>query len=74
MKTATDPTVSMVQLRSSLKTLVANEMQQLPAYLEGLPPKEKLDYILKLMPYVFPKVDSVFYKKDETGTSWIDSN
>jgi hypothetical protein len=54
-------------LRTSLKDLFAKELEQLPAYIEGLEPKEKLDYLLKLMPFVLPKVSSVEHDTDESA-------
>ena len=46
-------------LRTTLKELFVRELEQLPAVLEGLEPKERLDYLLKLMPFVLPKVINV---------------
>lgn len=56
-------------LRSALKDLFAKELEQVPAYMEGLEPKERLDYLLKLMPFVLPKVSSVEHDTDEPA-SW----
>ena len=42
-------------LRSALKTLMQKEIEKLPATLEALEPKERLNVVCKLMPYVFPK-------------------
>lgn len=56
-------------LRSRLKELYARELEQLPTYIEGLEPKEKLDYLLKLMPFVLPKVSSVEHDTGEQ-TYW----
>lgn len=67
MNTATIQQALATDLRTSLKELMAKEIENLPEYLEGLPPKEKLDYLLKLMPYVFPKVSSVYFKDNEPG-------
>lgn len=67
MKTAATEQVVVTDLRTSLKELMAKEIKQLPDYLENLPAKEKLNYLLKLMPYVFPKVESVYFKNNEPG-------
>lgn len=71
MKTATAQQVLATNLRTSLKELIAKEIKNLPDYLEALPAKDKLDYLLKLMPYVVPKVDSVHFENNEPGTDWI---
>jgi hypothetical protein len=52
-------------LLSNLKGLFEKELDQVPAYMESLEPKERLDYLLKLMPYVLPKVSSVDHDQDE---------
>ena len=45
------------ELRDSLKKLVQKEIKDLPKHLEALEPKDRLNVITKLMPYVFPKID-----------------
>lgn len=52
-------------LRQELKTILQNELQRLPEYLEGLEPREKLNFICKLMPFVMPKVMTVHSEKGE---------
>ena len=46
-------------LRSNLKGLMQKELNKLPEYIESLEPKERIEIIIKLMPFVFPKVASV---------------
>lgn len=46
-------------LRAELKTMFEKELRQIPEYLDKLEPKEKLNFIHKMMPFVLPKVDSV---------------
>lgn len=46
-------------LRDNLKTIMQNEIEKLPATLEELEPKERLNVVCKLLPYVFPKVETV---------------
>ncbi len=46
-------------LRESLKAIMQNEIEKLPETLEALEPKERINVVCKLMPYVFPKVDTV---------------
>lgn len=52
-------------LRDTLKTLMQKEIEKLPETLEALDPKERLNVVCKLMPYVFPKVEAVSAKQGE---------
>jgi hypothetical protein len=53
------------ELRSILKDVLHNEMEKVGGYLGELEPKERLEMIIKLMPYVFPKVEQVHYSSEE---------
>jgi len=55
-------------LRQTLKAIVQKELEQLPSYLESLKPKEKLNIICKIMPFVLPKVESVQHTAGEPFT------
>lgn len=57
-----------MDLRETLKTVMQKEMQKLPETLETLEPKERLNVLCKLMPYVFPKVETVHSKEGEPFT------
>ena len=46
-------------LRDMLKTIMQKEIEKLPETMEQLEPKERVNVICKLMPFVFPKVDTV---------------
>lgn len=46
-------------LHGRLKDIVNKEMEQLPALLEQLEPKERVRTILALLPYVTPKIETV---------------
>ena len=52
-------------IREILKDLMQNELEQLPETLKGLEPKERLNVLCKLMPYVLPKVESVSHEAGE---------
>ena len=41
------------------------EIEKLPETLDALDPKERLNVVLRLMPYVFPKVETVHAKEGE---------
>ncbi len=47
------------ELRTILRDMIADELDALPATLEGLPPKERLDVVIKLLPFCLPKVQAV---------------
>jgi hypothetical protein len=47
------------ELRTILRDMIANELDALPQTLEGLPPKERLDLVIKLLPFCLPKVQAV---------------
>jgi len=42
-------------LKEALKAILEKEINEIPEYLQHLEPKEKLEIIIKLMPYVIPK-------------------
>ena len=52
-------------MRERLKALVQNEIDRLPEHLEALEPKDRVQVLFKLMPYVFPKVETVHFKEGE---------
>ena len=52
-------------LRETLNILMQKELNKLPEILESLDPKERLNALCKLMPYVFPKVETITSKEGE---------
>lgn len=46
-------------LRASLKNILDGELQNLPALLEKLEPKDRVELTIKLMRYALPPVQSV---------------
>ena len=53
------------ELRTILKDVLYQEMEQLEERLNDLDPEDRMQIILKLMPYVFPKVIDVQSTKGE---------
>jgi hypothetical protein len=47
------------ELRTVLRDMIAAELDALPKTLEGLTAKERLDVLIKLMPFCLPKVQAV---------------
>lgn len=58
MKKAIQPILTS-SLRTDLKTIMQAEIQKIPELLEQLEPKDRINAILKMMPYMFPRVESV---------------
>ena len=66
-RTAGTPNKVTSELRKTLKGIMANQLETLPQTLEQLPAKERLEMIIKLMPFCLPKVDSIGGNYDSTG-------
>ena len=48
--------------RILLKNILYKELDNFEEYFENLEPKQKLEIIIKLLPYVMPKIESVHKK------------
>ena len=46
-------------LRENLKSIMHNEIDKIPELLKELEPRDRLNIICKLMPYVFPKLETI---------------
>jgi hypothetical protein len=53
------------ELRSVLKDILYRELEQIQEQLDALNPKERIELLIKLMPYVLPKVTSVSHTTNE---------
>ncbi len=47
------------EIRTVLKDVINNELLNIEKLFESLPPKERLEIIVKLIPFVLPKVENV---------------
>lgn len=65
MSTKNNEQILTNDLRKTLKSIMLNELEKLPDTLEGLEPKDRLSTVCKLMPYVFPKVETIHSKTGE---------
>lgn len=65
MKTITKEQVLTNNLRETLKNIMQTEIEKLPETLEALEPKERLNILCKLMPFIFPKVESIHSTEGE---------
>ena len=59
MNTKNKEQVLTMTVRETLKTIMQKEIEKLPEQLETLEPKERLNILCKLMPFVFPKVENI---------------
>ncbi|MCX2718755.1 hypothetical protein [Lentiprolixibacter aurantiacus] len=53
------------ELRNVLKEIIAQELEHLPSYLESIPDKKRIEILLKLMPYVFPRLNPISFESGE---------
>ncbi len=53
------------ELRSVLKDVLFEELGEIKEKLDMLEPKERLELVIKLIPYILPKVNSVSYNTNE---------
>jgi len=52
-------------LREILKEIIQKEIEMLPEQLNQLEPRDRLNLTIKLMPFVFPKVNSISHSTGE---------
>ena len=55
MKTKTEQLVITKDLRQTLKSILQKEVENLPSRLDDLEPKDRLNVLCKLIPFVLPK-------------------
>jgi len=53
------------ELRQLFKSIMEKEIENLPVLLDKLEPKDRLDIIVKLIPFVLPKIEPVRDEIDE---------
>jgi hypothetical protein len=47
------------EMRTVLKSVLSEQIEKLPEMLEALSPEKKIDVLLRLLPFVVPKVEAV---------------
>lgn len=56
-------------VRELLETALNQELERLPIYLAELPINDRINLIIKLLPYIVPKYkDSAYY--NDSGVTW----
>ncbi len=68
-RTAGTPNKVTSELRKSLKAIVAAELDALPQTLGELPPRERLELLIKLLPFCMPKVNTISGSYDNDWAS-----
>ena len=53
------------EIRAVLKNVMAEEIEALPQLLINLEPRERIEIVIKLMPFVVPKVKDVSHDSGE---------
>lgn len=59
------PNIMTSELRTILKNIILRRFEKVEELLDALEPKEQLEVIIKLMPYVFPKVSAISHTTNE---------
>ena len=65
------PNVITREVREILKAVIASELEKLPVYLAAMDDSKRIDVVLRLMPYVLPKVEPVKVQYGEP-IDWTD--
>ena len=66
------PNKTTSELRKVLKHMVDDELQNIQDNINELEPKERIELLIKLLPYVMPKVQTVSPRDGEPiGLDWI---
>ena len=53
------------ELRTILKNVLYNELENIEELLESLEPKERVELVIKLIPFILPKVDRIGHTYNE---------
>jgi len=53
------------ELRTVLKDILYQELEQIQERLDTLKPKERIELLIKLFPYALPKVTSISHTSNE---------
>jgi hypothetical protein len=59
------PNMLTKEMRAILKNIISSELEQIPEILKKLEPEKRADLVIKLLPYVLPKVEAVTMSEGE---------
>ncbi|MBN9292813.1 MAG: hypothetical protein J0G96_02400 [Flavobacteriia bacterium] len=65
MKKKSNTPILTSDLRTDLKMIMQAEIEKIPELLEQLEPKDRINVTMKMMPYLFPRVESVTLREGE---------
>lgn len=57
------------ELRIALKNILHQEIEMLPNHFNKLEPKDRIEFLVKLLPFALPKVEPESYRIGEGGIS-----
>ena len=60
------------EIRIVLKDLIFDELENIQVHLEKMEPKQRLELIIKLLPYVLPKIETVSHLVNEPS-DWLNN-
>lgn len=62
------------ELRETIKEILESEFKKMPEILKSLDPEKRMNLLIKLLPFVVPKLETTTIKqdKDEDLTIFID--
>lgn len=60
------------ELRAALKNVLSDEIDAIPETLSSLEPKDRLELLVKLLPFALPKVEPAKFEIGEGGISDIE--
>ncbi len=60
------------ELREALKAVISRELDTAAATFATLPARDRLELVVKLMPYCMPKIDSINGRYDKDFSDWSD--
>jgi hypothetical protein len=53
------------ELRAALKNILHQEIELLPEHFNKLEPRDRLELLVKLLPFTLPKIEAVNYQENE---------
>ena len=53
------------EIRTVLKDLIYKELDEIEEHLDSLEPNQRIEIVIKLIPYVLPKVESISHSTNE---------
>lgn len=64
------PNRSTKEVRERMKDVFYSELENLPRLLAELTPKERVDVLVKMSPYLLPKLETVSPLEDDPDLDW----